>query len=239
MRATRGSLATGARLRSLAYVIVIVMLVACGAPGGTPSPSGTEVQAQGSARSSATEESATPVESASTGTLEAALPSDCPAPPLDLGALIALDADPGPLSVEFRPAFGVYNERAAACYGDRPLTFRAFVAEPEGLGGTTNFEIEPAWIASPTFAVQPSGELLGPPAFGVGPYLVIGVRPGEGDPLSQFAGSWVQVTGHFADAVAASCRASGSNGRIPSVDEAMAICRATFVLDSIEPAAAP
>jgi hypothetical protein len=143
------------------------------------------------------------------------------------------------LAVEFRPVFGVYNERAAACYGDRPLTFRAFVAEPEGLGGTTNFEIEPAWIASPTFAVQPTGELLGPPAFGVGPYLIIGVRPGEGDPRTQFAGSWVQVTGHFADASAASCSASGSNGRIPSVDEAMAICRATFVLDSIEPTATP
>jgi hypothetical protein len=142
------------------------------------------------------------------------------------------------LSIKFSPVVGVYNERAAACYGDRPLTFAAFVAKPEGLGGTAAFQIEPSWIADPTFTVQPSAEHLDPPAYGVGPFLFIGVRPDEGDPFIEFVRSWVQISGHFADEAAKTCRAGGTgagmNGPIPSVEEATAICRATFVLDAIE-----
>jgi hypothetical protein len=226
-------------IRPFASAVMIAMLAACGAPSDTPSRSGSESRTHASPVSSETLATGTPVESASAQTSEAATLADCPALPIGVEALIAFDADAGPLAVEFRPVLGVYNERAAACYGERPLTFRAFVAEPEGLGGTSTFLIEPAWIASPTFAVQPSGELLGPPAFGVGPFLLIGVRPDEGDPMLRFRGSWVMVTGHFEDAAAETCRASGSNGRIPSVDEAIAICRTTFVLDAIEQSAAP
>jgi hypothetical protein len=63
---------------------------------------------------------------------------------------------------------------------------------------------------------------------------MIGVRPDEGDPFPQFAGSRVEISGHFDDAAAASCRATGSTDPVPTVAEAMAICRATFVLDAIE-----
>ena len=217
---------------------MIAMLGACGASGGAPSPPGSESRTQASPVSSEMPASGTQVESASAQTSEAAPSPGCPALPIAIEALIALDAEAGPLALKFRPMMGVYNERAAACYGDRPLAVRAFVASPEGMGGTSDFLIEPAWIANPTFAVQPSGELLSPPAFGVGPFLSIGVRPGNGDPMLRFSGSWAMVTGHFDDAAAETCRASG-NGRIPSVDEAIAICRTTFVLDAMAPTTAP
>jgi hypothetical protein len=63
---------------------------------------------------------------------------------------------------------------------------------------------------------------------------MIGVRPDEGDPFPQFAGSWVLVSGHFGDEAAASCHASGSTDPVPTLNEAVAICRATLVLDAIE-----
>jgi hypothetical protein len=54
-----------------------------------------------------------------------------------------------------------------------------------------------------------------------------------------FGGGWVHVTGHFADAAAATCRASGPAGSTPSVEEAVAICETTFLATAIEPIAAP
>jgi hypothetical protein len=234
VRAVSGNVPDVAAIRPFACALLFATLAACGATGGSTSPSDSPSQAQATQASSATRETLTPVQSATAEPSEAALSPDCPAPPVGVEALIELDANPGPLAVKFRPVLGVYNERAAACYGDRPLTFTAFVAAPEGLGGTVTFLIQPSWIASPTFVVQPSGQLLAPPAFGVGPFLMIGVRPDEGDPFPQFAGSWVLVSGHFGDEAAASCRASGSTDPVPTLDEAIAICRATLVLDAIE-----
>jgi hypothetical protein len=232
LRAVSGTIPDVAAIRPFACALVFATLAACGSTGGSTSPVAPS-QAQATAPSSTTRETATPIRSATAEPSEAAVSPDCPAQPVAVDALIGLDADPGPLAVKFPPVFGVYNERAATCYGDRPLTFRAFVAAPEGLGGTVTFEIQPSWIGTPTFMVQPSGALAGPPAFGVGPFLMIGVRPDEGDPFPEFAGSWVLVSGHFGDEAAASCRASGSTGPVPTVDEAIAICRTTFVLDTI------
>ena len=234
MRVVSGILSGVATIRRFACILLFATLAACGATGGSTSPSASPSQAQATSASIATPETGTPIQSATAGPSEAALSADCPVPPVRVEDLIELDADPGPLAAKFRPVSGVYNERAAACYRDRSLTFTAFVAAPEGLGGTATFLIEPSWIASPTLPVQPSGELLAPPAFGVGPFLMIGVRPGEGDPFLVFAGSWVLVSGHFGDEAAASCRASGSTDPVPTVDEAIAICRATLVLDAIE-----
>ena len=68
---------------------------------------------------------------AATGT---ALPSAvvaCPENPT-LADILALDADPGPLSVAYRPDYGTYAESAAACYDNAELRFTAYVASPEG-----------------------------------------------------------------------------------------------------------
>ena len=65
------------------------------------------------------------------------------------------------------------------------------------------------------------------------------VEPGQGDPTAAFAGGWVHVTGHFADAAAATCRADGPAGSTPTVEEAIAICETTFVATAIEPITAP
>ena len=101
------------------------------------------------------------------------------------------------------------------------------------------FSLRPEWLAYPSFNVQPSDEVLSPPNFGAGPFLSIAVEPGQGDPTAAFAGGWVHVTGHFADAAAATCRADGPAGSTPTVEEAIAICETTFVASDIEPIAAP
>jgi hypothetical protein len=165
--------------------------------------------------------------------------ADCPALPITLEALIELDAERGPLAQRFDPDTTTYHERARACFADTEIEFVGFVASPEGLGGVVTFSLRPEWLAYPSFHVQPSAEILSPPNFGAGPFLSIAVEPGQGDPTAAFAGGWVHVTGHFADAAAATCRADGPAGSTPTVEEAIAICETTFVASAIEPIAAP
>jgi hypothetical protein len=163
----------------------------------------------------------------------------CPTPPITLDALIQLDAERGPLAVRFDEGATVYHERARACFADTEIQFAGFVASPEGKGGVMTFSLTPEWLAYPSFHVQPSDEVLSPPAFGAGPFFSIAVEPGQGDPTAAFAGGWVRVTGHFADAAAATCRATGPAGSTPTVEEAIAICETTFVATAIEPITAP
>jgi hypothetical protein len=152
---------------------------------------------------------------------------------------IQLDAERGPLAVRFDEGATVYHERARACFADTEIQFAGFVASPEGKGGVMTFSLSPEWLAYPSFHVQPSAEVLSPPAFGAGPFFSIAVEPGQGDPTAAFVGGWVQVTGHFADAAAQTCRATGPAGSTPSVEEAIAICETTFVATAIEPITAP
>ncbi len=93
--------------------------------------------------------------------------ASCPRPPVDLATLIALQPERGPLAIKYPPVYGAFYERAQACFGRTELTLSAFVAAPEGLGGTTTFYISPAWFEG-GFFVQPSAEEISP-GFGVGP----------------------------------------------------------------------
>ena len=163
----------------------------------------------------------------------------CPTPPITLDALIQLDAERGPLAVRFDEGATVYHERARACFADTEIQFAGFVASPEGKGGVMTFSLSPEWLAYPSFHVQPSEEVLSPPAFGAGPFFSIAVEPGQGDPTAAFVGGWVRVTGHFADTAAATCRATGPAGSTPALEEAIAICETTFVATAIEPITAP
>jgi hypothetical protein len=166
----------------------------------------------------------------------------CPDPPDTLAGLISADAvEPGPLTAKFRPVFGVYAETAASCWGGAEIEVAGFVATPEGLGGVSPFSIEPAWIVWRAHALSTT-ESVDPQAGPVGPFFPIAVPPSLEAELSTLGRHWVRVTGHFTDRAAATCVVAVSSpdlGAVPSAEEAIEICRTSFVLTSVEPLSAP
>ena len=174
---------------------------------------------------------------ASAAAIGTVLPSEvlaCPESPT-LADLVALDADPGPLSVAYRPDYGTYSEAALACYDDSELRFTAFVASPEGLGGLQEFVITPAWLVDRGnwIAVDDS---LEPEGVFTGPFLPVAVQPGEEQAFHDLSGQWVEISGHFSDATAAACRVTEvlqPGG--PTDDEAETICRTGFVVTAMDP----
>ena len=164
----------------------------------------------------------------------------CP-PAQTLAQLIAADAgDPGPLTEQFRPIYGVYAEAAAACWERQDIQLVGFVSGPEGIGGTRTWAIEPRWLIdtghflSVTDAVDPDS---GP----VGPFLPVAVPANLDARFTSFDGRWVRVTGHFNDKVAKTCVVEGDPeyGPVPTQEQAIAICRTAFVVTAVRPLAAP
>lgn len=166
----------------------------------------------------------------------------CPSAPRTLADLIAVDAGyPGPLTADFPPIIGVYAEAAADCWPDEEIELIGVVRGPEGVGGVTWFKIEPMWLVdsghwlSVTEAVDPDG-------WPVGPFFPVAVPPELEPAFSRLAGRWVRVTGHFDDDRARSCHVTESNpsfGVVPTAEEAIRICRTSFVLTAVEHMVAP
>lgn len=164
----------------------------------------------------------------------------CPDSPLALSDLIALDESPGPLSVAFRPVYGTYGERARACFDDQELRLTGFVARPEGLGGVDEFTIEPTWFVSRAHSLAATSTVdpdIGP----VGPFMAVAVPPALEATFSGFEGRWVDVAGHFNDPAASTCVVTmGTPGpEVPTAEQAIAICEASFVVTSVRPALPP
>jgi len=146
-------------------------------------------------------------------------PQECGAPPNDIVKLV-----------------NVEGALTAACFGDQPLTFRAWTvgcygcSAPPSAGPGSG---QPAWLAQPpkatTLFLSPSRVgLWGAIEAVLDPSLRGSVIPG---PIRQ-----VRVTGHFDDPAAQSCR------RVPTefeeqsyagVADIVAGCRATFVVTEI------
>ena len=162
----------------------------------------------------------------------------CPENPT-LADLVALDADPGPLSVAYRPDYGTYAESAVACYDNAELRFTAYVASPEGLGGLEEFVITPAWLVNRGnwIAVDDSRE---PEGFFSGPFLPVAIPPGEEPAFRDLSGQWVEISGHFSDATAAACRVTETlQPGGPSDAEAKDICRTGFAVTAMDPVDGP
>ena len=166
----------------------------------------------------------------------------CPPPPDKLAALISLDADEaGPLTAAFRPVYGVYAEVAAGCWPGDAITVVGFVAGPEGLGGVAAFEIEPAWMTSRAHFLSTT-DAVDPEAGPVGPFFPVAVSPGLETAFAALEGRWVRATGQFDDPVATTCTVgpTGTNtGAVPTPEEAIEICRTSFVLTAVELFALP
>lgn len=175
---------------------------------------------------------------AAAGTVVPTAVRPCPENPT-LADLVALDADPGPLSVAYRPDYGTYAEAAVACYDNAELRFTAYVASPEGLGGLQEFVIEPAWLVNrgTWIAVDDS---LEPEGSHSGPFLPVAVQPGEEPAFHDLSGQWVEISGHFSDATAAACRVTETlQPGGPTDDEAKEICRTGFVVTAVDPVDRP
>ena len=165
----------------------------------------------------------------------------CP-PPGTLADIIAVDADHhGPLTEEFPPIYGPYAEGAAACWPGQEIVVTAFVSNPEGLGGTRSFTIEPAWLVSQAHFLSTSATVdaeSGP----VGPFLPVAVPPGLEGTFTNLAGHWVRASGHFDDEIARTCVVTeGDQGSadVPTPEQAVQICQTSFVITAIAPLMTP
>jgi hypothetical protein len=172
----------------------------------------------------------------------AAASAVCPPPPDDLAGLISPDATyPGPLTEEFRPIYGVYYEAAANCWGGAETAVVGFVAGPEGLGGTRAYRIEPLWLVGQAHWLSVTDD-VDPEAGPVGPFFGVAVPPAMESRFAGFEGQWVRVSGHFHDAAAETCvvtEGTPEPGLVPTPEQAIEICRTSFVLTSVQAASLP
>jgi hypothetical protein len=167
----------------------------------------------------------------------AAAATPCPTGPITIKDLIRLAGDRGPLLDRYPPAVAGIYERALACLGTRTLRFKAYVADPGGVGGTSAYGVAPRWMLDA--GVFLFGTFRRVDGFVDGGFVMAAVPPRLGNVRARFKDRWVLVGGRFGDAVARSCRATGAAGVTPSPAETVRICRSVLVISSIEPLAAP
>lgn len=165
----------------------------------------------------------------------------CP-PPGTLAEIISVDAThTGPLTEQFRPIYGVYAEGAASCWPGQTIELVGFVASPEGLGGARSWAIEPSWLAEPPHFLSVTAT-VDPDSGPVGPFLPVAVPPDLETTFERLEGHWVRATGQFDDPAAETCVVTMGDpalGTAPTSEQAVDICRTSFVVHAVEPLATP
>ena len=143
----------------------------------------------------------------------------------------------------WRSSRSIDGATGLACYGDQLLTFRAFVPRLEGVGGTSNYWISPAWLDDflgswvylGTSQRSASTVAFVPPALGrcLGP-------SGSTCPFHQYAGQWATVSAQFDGPVAQTCRYHGQHlGKGMTKRAAIEDCRQRLIVLSVGPDALP
>jgi hypothetical protein len=121
-----------------------------------------------------------------------------------------------------------------ACFGDRVLKVRGVIEACE-CGGTTNQQATPSWLVDTNgySAFYLSGPIVqaatGPGGFGV---MIDPAHPVKVPSL----GTGVELTGHFDDPAAATCRVfplPGAVGPVVPKAQTVAFCRQAFVVTAI------
>ncbi len=121
-----------------------------------------------------------------------------------------------------------------ACFGHARLTIRGIVEACE-CGGTTSEAATPSWLIDPLglSAFYLRGPIV-PAATGPGGF---GVMIDPAHPVTApNPGTEVELTGHFDDPAAATCRISplpGAFGRVRPRAQSVALCRQAFVAEAI------
>ena len=165
----------------------------------------------------------------------------CP-PPGTLAQIIAVDTTySGPLTEQFPPVFGVYSESAAACWPGVEIELAGYISGPEGIGGVQTYKIQPDWLVSRAHSLAVT-ETAAPDASINERFLPIAVPPNLERAYTRLDGRWVTVTGHFDDAAARTCAVTEGNPgdpAVPTQEQAVDICRSSFVLTAVAPLVAP
>jgi hypothetical protein len=118
----------------------------------------------------------------------------------------------------------------AACFGGRPLTFRAWSSRCEGCYYEGPGEFEPRWL------MQPSDNLVFLSPIANGDWgTVEAVLPPSLERDERWREHWVEVTGHYDDPAAASCRLEPAASDEIWYDpiEVVNQCRGRFVITSV------
>lgn len=154
---------------------------------------------------------------------------DCPSPPVTIDQIAHLT-----------PA------RALSCFGDRLLTFVAYVPpHPYGIGGATDHHISPAWLdgLSGSFVALSAGPDAGilvlafvPPALG----RCLVPSDTSACPFRFSWGRWATVRAHFDGPVARACRVTWLEPGVSFTRaDAVAQCRETLIVLSVGPVVPP
>ena len=137
----------------------------------------------------------------------------CPGGPVTINKVIALDA----------------NDRVA-CFGSRQLTFRAWVVDPGvGYGGTCEV-MTPSWLLD---CVLPDWLLATDKTSNV---QLHGLKRPDATGNLKGVARWVDVTGHFDDPAAATCRLASGPATVgkPPAGWYVLRCREQFAVTRIE-----
>jgi hypothetical protein len=149
--------------------------------------------------------------------------------------VIQVQADPTPAQCGSTPAdildvMGRDPRWLAACFGTRPLTFRAWTSRCEGCYYEDPGEFEPRWL------MQPTDNLLFLAPLANGDWgTAEAVLPPSLERDERWIEHWVEVTGHYDDAAATSCHLEPEVSERFWYDpiEVVNQCRARFVITSV------
>jgi len=230
----------------VALVVASALLSAC---SGTQTPgaaSSSPLAIAQSSRSALTPSSSPPPTATPAATTSLVPTTEavagCPTGPVTLETLIGLRDDPGPLSRRYGDTLDRLNERALECFGSATLSLVAFVAGPQGLGGTVAFSLAPAWLdtAHGEALYLAASDREAAPGAPSGPFLAVAVPPELHSTFDALRGTWVTVGGQFDAPAARSCVATPVQGvDVPSPAEIVEICRTSFTVNSVKPASDP
>ena len=127
------------------------------------------------------------------------------------------------------------SSQLADCFGSADLELTGYLAPLGGLGGVSS-GVQPTWLGEWS-GLESVLALKSHPLEGCDPaqgctWLFLYAPDASVLPLSP--DRWVNVTGHFDDPVAQTCRATMNEPGFPSTDaEAIATCRSHFVVTAI------
>ncbi|HEX5578655.1 MAG TPA: SH3 domain-containing protein [Candidatus Limnocylindria bacterium] len=145
----------------------------------------------------------------------------------------------GPLPRDVLELLSIDPLMAADCFGDRPITIRAWSVACEGCYGDGSGEWQPAWLAEPTDL-----RLLHLSAIDTADWGTIDavLDPSLRDRAADHPSRWVEVTGHYDDPAAITCRWTPPVSEemwFSGTADAVATCRARFVVTAVHRASGP
>lgn len=140
---------------------------------------------------------------------------ECGAPPIGAVEFINLD-----------------RSFAAACWGDAPMTVRLWSSACDGCAGEVTGSYEEEWLANPTSNLLYVSPVKWPDTWWA--TVVLAPELGVRDP--GWAGSWLELTGHFDDPAASRCHWTPPPDQLASYGgtrQLVEACRQQFVVTEV------